>query len=142
RFYRSAPYPLLTTFDSPDFQSVCTARVRSNTPLQSLALANDEALFEIAQGLGARLLKEVPHGDEARLEHAFLLCYARPPTDAERNAVASFRETQFTSFTKDPAAAGAVAPKGSPEGIDPAEAASWTTVARALMNTDEFITRE
>lgn len=140
QFYRSAPYPLLTTFDSPDFQSVCTARVRSNTPLQSLAMANDEALFELARGLGARLLKEVPADDEKRLERAFFLCYARPPSDAERNAVASFRETQVTSFKSDPAAAEEVAPKV--EGIDPAEAASWTAVARALMNTDEFITRE
>ncbi len=139
QFYRSAPYPLLTTFDSPDFQSVCTARVRSNTPLQSLAMANDEALFELARGLGARLLKEVPADDEKRLERAFFLCYARPPSDAERNAVASFRETQVTSFKSDPAAAAEVAPKGA---TDPAEAASWTTVARALMNTDEFITRE
>ena len=139
QFYRSAPYPLLTTFDSPDFQSVCTARVRSNTPLQSLALANDEALFELAQGLGARLLKDVPADDEKRLERAFFLCYARPPSDAERNAVASFRESQLASFVKDPVAAEEVAPKGSK---DPAEAASWTAVARALMNTDEFITRE
>jgi hypothetical protein len=139
QFYRSAPYPLLTTFDSPDFQSVCTGRVRSNTPLQSLAMANDEALFELAQGLGARLLKEVPADDEKRLERAFFLCYARPPSDAERNAVASFRESQLASFRKDPVAAAAVAPKGA---TDPAVAASWTTVARALMNTDEFITRE
>jgi len=139
QFYRSAPYPLLTTFDSPDFQSVCTARVRSNTPLQSLAMANDEALFELAQGLGARVLKDVPAGDGKRIERAFLLCYARPPSDAERDAVASFRERQLASFKADPAAAAEVAPKV--EGIDPAEAASWTAVARALMNTDEFITR-
>jgi hypothetical protein len=45
-----------------------------------------------------------------------------------------------TSFKADPAAAAEVAPKMP--GIDPAEAASWTTLARALMNTDEFITRE
>lgn len=138
-FYRSAPYPLLTTFDSPDFQSVCTGRVRSNTPLQSLTLANDESLFELAQGLGARLMREVEGDDAARIRHAFLLCYSRPPAEAELNAVASFRETQVTSFRNDPAAAAEVAPKGSK---DPAEAASWTTVARALMNTDEFITRE
>lgn len=141
-FYRSAPYPLLTTFDSPDFQSVCTARVRSNTPLQSLALANDEALFELAQGVGARLLREVEGDDAERLRRAFLLCYSRPPSEAEENAVASFRETQLASFRSDPEAAAAVAPKGRPEHIDPATAASWTTVARALMNTDEFITRE
>lgn len=140
QFYRSAPYPLLTTFDSPDFQSVCTARVRSNTPLQSLAMANDEALFELARGLGARLLKEEPADAEKRLERAFLLCYGRPPSEAERNAVASFLDTQVVSFTADPTAAKEVAPEMP--GIDSAEAAAWTAVARTLMNTDEFITRE
>ena len=139
QFYRSAPYPLLTTFYSPDFHSVCSGRVRSNTPLQSLTLANDESLFELAQGLGARLMREVESDDTARIRHAFLLCYSRPPAEAELNAVASFRETQVASFRNDPAAAAEVAPKSSQ---DPAEAASWTTVARALMNTDEFITRE
>jgi len=138
RFYRSAPYPLLTTFDSPDFQTVCTGRVRSNTPLQSLTLANDQSLFELAQGLGARLL-EAPGDDLAKLEFAFALCFSRPPSDAEWNAVASFRETQLASFKADPTAAALVAPKDS---ADPAAAAAWTTVARALMNTDEFITRE
>ena len=80
--------------------------------MPSLALANDEALFELAQGLGARLLKEVPDDDGKRLERAFLLCYGRPPSDAERNAVASFREGQLASFRKDPAAAAEAAPKG------------------------------
>ena len=139
QFYRSSPYPLLTTFDSPDFQSVCTGRVRSNTPLQSLTLANDEGMFELARGLGERLLHEGGKDDNERLRHAFLLCYSRPPGDAELNAVASFRETQLASFLADPAAAEMVAQKGA---SDPAIAASWTTVARALMNTDEFITRE
>lgn len=141
-FYRSSPYPLLTTFDSPDFQSVCTGRVRSNTPLQSLTLANDESLFELAQGLGARLLREVPDDDDERIRRAFLLCYSRPPSLSERNAVASFCKTQFASFQADPAAAGMVASDMRPEGVDVATAAAWTAVARALMNTDEFITRE
>jgi hypothetical protein len=77
--------------------------------------------------------------DTLSLHDALPICYSRPPAEAELNAVASFRETQVASFRKDPAAAAEVAPKGS---TDPAEAASWTTVARALMNTDEFITRE
>ena len=81
-FYRSAPYPLFTTFDAPDFQTVCTRRQRSNTPLQSLTLANDPAFLEIAQGLAARLVRDVP-GEfaatlDARLRHAFALCFSRP----------------------------------------------------------------
>jgi hypothetical protein len=146
QFYRSAPYPLLTTFDSPDFQSTCTGRVRSNTPLQSLTLANDESLFEMAQGLGERLLREIPGEDasatEARIERAFQLCYSRPPAEGERYAVASFQESQRDAFQKSPADAAAVASKNNPKGTKSAAAASWTAVARALMNTDEFITRE
>jgi hypothetical protein len=33
-------------------------------------------------------------------------------------------------------------PEEVPEGFDAATAASWAALARALMNTDEFITRE
>ncbi len=148
RFYRSAPYPMLTTFDSPDFQNTCTRRARSNTPLQSLTMANDEALFEMAQGLGARLMREVPGTDSTanreRISRAFLLCYARPPAEPELETVAAFQEQQADSFRAAPDAAQAVAPgpDKAPKGFDPATAASWTAVARALMNTDEFITRE
>ncbi|MEX2581258.1 MAG: PSD1 and planctomycete cytochrome C domain-containing protein [Verrucomicrobiales bacterium] len=147
KFFRSAPYPLLTTFDSPDFQSVCTVRVRSNTPLQSLILANDDAMFELAQGLGARLMRDVEGTDSAanreRIRRAFALCFSRPPTEEEVEAVAAFQERRAAGFRADSEGAGKVAPETWPEKtFDPATAASWTAVARALMNTDEFITRE
>src|SRR5439155_6913529 len=45
-YFRSAPHPLFTTFDAPDFQTVCTRRGRSYTPLQALTVANDEAFLE------------------------------------------------------------------------------------------------
>lgn len=57
-FYRSAPYPLLTTFDAPEFSTVCTRRSRSNTPLQALAIANDPMFIELAQKLTIRVLKD------------------------------------------------------------------------------------
>lgn len=142
KFYRSAPYPLLTTFDSPDFQSVCTGRVRSNTPLQSLTLANDEAMFEIAKGLGARTMREVEGSDTDRIRHAFSLCYSRIPSPQELDAVAVFQQKQAQSFSNDKAAADSVAPEEFPDSFTLAEAASWSAVARALLNTDEFITRE
>ena len=54
-FWRSAPHPLLVTFDAPDAQPTCTRRNRSNTPLQALTLLNDAGFFEFAQGLAARV---------------------------------------------------------------------------------------
>src|SRR5262249_54567751 len=59
-FWRSSPYPFLTTLDAPDANVSCTRRVRSNTPLQALTLANDRGYFELAQGLAVRVLREIP----------------------------------------------------------------------------------
>ena len=80
-FFRSAPHPLFTTFDAPDFQTVCTRRGRSNTPLQALTVANDEAFLEFAQGLAARVLREVPADDRRRPPPPrFLLALCREPS--------------------------------------------------------------
>ena len=147
QFYRSAPYPLFTTFDSPDFQQVCTRRFRSNTPLQSLTLANDPAFLEIAQGLAARLVREVP-GEftatlNARLRHAFALCFSRPPSITELAALRSYVERQAQGFAKEPASAAALMNKElTKAGLTEAQSAALTAAARALFNTDNFITRE
>jgi len=142
RFYRSAPYPLFTTFDSPDFQAVCTARVRSNTPLQSLMSANDPAQFEFAQGLAARVLTEVPLSESDRISRIYMICLSRLPSATERSAISGFLERQLTYFSSSAEDAKQIAPPMLVVPVDIAMAASWTTLARALMNTDEFITRE
>ena len=136
---------MMTTFDTPDFQSVCTARPRSNTPLQSLTLANDEVFVELARGLAARLLKEIPGvgtpADRERVGRAFMICYSRPPSDAELDAVAAQVERQAQRFGADVAMAKQVT-GAAPETASPHLLAAWTAICRALINTDEFITRE
>ncbi len=144
-FYRSAPYPLFTTFDAPDFQQVCTRRHRSNTPLQSLTLANDPAFLEIAQGLAARLVREVP-GEfaatlEARLKHAFVLCFSRVPNATELAALRSYVERQVQGFTNQPVSS-LVSKELTKAGLTEAQSAALTAAARVLFNADNFITRE
>jgi len=146
-FYRSAPYPLFSTFDAPDFQTVCTRRQRSNTPLQSLTLANDPAFLEIAQGLASRLVREVP-GEfaatlDARLRHAFVLCFSRPPNATELAALRGYVERQAQGFASQPASATALVHKElTKAGLTEAQSAALTAAARVLFNTDNFITRE
>jgi len=146
-FFRSAPYPLFTTFDSPDFQNVCTRRTRSNTPLQALTVANDEAFFEIAQGLAARVLREVPPAATDpiadRIRHAFELCLCRPPSTQEFTILKDYYTAQRSDFANDPAAADAVIKGITPaRSTPPDEVAALVSVARAIINTDVFITRE
>ncbi|MEX2174817.1 MAG: PSD1 and planctomycete cytochrome C domain-containing protein [Pirellulaceae bacterium] len=142
-FFRSAPYPLFTTFDAPDFQTVCTRRVRSNTPLQALTVANDEAFVEMAQGLAARVIGDIPTVDiEARLDRAFLLCLCRPPSERELAVLQGFYDRQLTDLAADGDRAAALLSTELKKSSTQAAAAALVLVCRAILNTDAFITRE
>ncbi len=136
-YYRATPPPSMNVFDAPDGYSTCTRRIRSNTPLQALALLNDTAFFEFAENLATRVLKEAPAGDTARLEHAFRLCLARKPSATEASRLGDLLKAETASVTD----AEAKAVK-APAGVEPKQFAAWTTVARVLLNLDETITRE
>jgi len=140
--WRSNPYALFATFDGPNSNVTCTRRLRSNTPTQALMLANDQSLFEMAQALAVRTMSAPAATDAERLRYAFLRCLSRPPTDAEAGRLLAFYSSQVQSFTAAPTDAAAVVPKARPAAFGVPEAAAWTSVARVLMNVDEFITRE
>ena len=140
-FMRSAPYPMLTTFDTPKFNVTCTRRVRSNTPIQALTMANDQVMVEMAQALGRRLVASRAN-DESRLALAFELCFARLPDEHERVVLTSYLEAQRAMHADDDEAARKFAGLSWPEDVAVTEAAAWTAASRLLMNLDEFITRE
>lgn len=123
-FQRSAGHPGLIVFDAPDGTVSCTRRVRSNTPLQALTLLNDEAHVEFAAALSARVRKEAAT-DAERLKLGYLYALAREPRAAEQE-----RFLRFIQARRDSAPGGA------------SEEKVWNAAARALLNLDEFMTRE
>ncbi len=140
-FYRSAPYPLLSTFDAPDFSTVCTMRVRSNTPLQSLTVANDPVFTELAQGLARRILNtEALSSDTDRCVEMFRLCLTRTPDQRELDLLLNFHSRELSRFTSNPEDARGFVSQTDAK-IFAAELAAWTSVARTLFNTDEFVSR-
>jgi hypothetical protein len=141
-FMRSAPHPLFTTFDAPNFSQTCTRRMRSNTPLQSLTLANDPGQFELAQALGARVLSESCGGDRARLERAFRLALARRPDNQELDQLVDYLGRARGALMASPEDAKRIAGDIELTDARPVDIAAWVLVARVLMNLDEFITRE
>jgi len=140
-FRRSVPYPMLTTFDVPRFNSTCTQRVRSNTPLQSLALANDEAVLEQVRAFGRRLML-FSGDDQTRIDRGYQLCFSRKPDTVEQASLAQFVEEQRKDFNASQEDAERFVAGSIREGESPAELAVWLGVARVLLNLDEFITRE
>jgi mono/diheme cytochrome c family protein len=142
-FWRSSPDPFLVTFDAPGRNIACTRRVRSNTPLQALTLANDLAFVEISQGLASRVLAESPSAETAeRVRHAFRLCLSRQPGEAECQTLCDFVESQRAHFRERPDEAKKIVPAAVDGGASAEEAAALTALARVLLNLDEMITRE
>ena len=125
-FWRGTPYPSLTVFDAPNAQMACTRRARSNTPLQALTLLNDGAFVELAAGLAARLCTNDAQTDEDRIQQAFRLCLSRAPEDEEVDVLLDLIASEREAL----------------EGSETAEQQAWVSVARAMLNLDEFITRE
>jgi hypothetical protein len=138
-FVRSAPYPMLTTFDSPVFNTACTFRQRSNTPLQALTMANDETMVEMARALGRRIWAHSGN-DRDRLDYAYQLCFSRPVEAYELGRLEQYLDQQRQEYAVAQEAAGKLAGEAGEKPA--AEAAAWTALARVLLNLDEFVTRE
>ena len=141
-FQRTVPYPQLMNFDAPDATVAACKRERSNTSLQALNLLNDPVFVEAAQALAARLLREKAGEAMApRIDHLFQLCLGRAPSRRETELAADYYRRQTGIFEKDSAAAAALFPLEIP-GASRIETAAWTGLASAILNLDEFITRE
>ena len=141
---RTFLHPMLANFDAPSRDECAAARVNSNTPQQALTLLNDPAFVEAARGLAARLLNdEKATTDQDRLTAAYRIALNREPAVREIEALTTFLETQQDHFAAAPEEAAkllavGLAPKGD---LDPVLHASWTQLARVLLNAHETITR-
>jgi mono/diheme cytochrome c family protein len=134
---RTAPHAMGGTFDAPSGE-VCVARREvTNSALQALTMLNDVVLLDAARALAKRTA-EHEGKTEDRVAFLFRLCLVRPPTAEEATRIAKFYEVQKTRFAVDPERADAVAGAGQ----NAAERAAWTATARAILNLDEFVTKE
>src|SRR5262249_31229691 len=141
---RPLPHPSLVVFDAPN-REVCTdRRPRTNTPLQALTLLNDPVYVECARVLAQRTIKEGGKTPEERIAFAFRMCTGRTPRAEEVAVLRRVYEKQRERFAHDPEAAKkliSVGESARPEGVDPAELATWTTIGNILLNLDETITK-
>jgi hypothetical protein len=111
--------------------------------LQSLTLANDPMFFEIAQGLALRTLKATQSdaGVSERVDLMFRCCLSRAPGPDEASVLEHYWTRERARFEQDAEAARQAAPRDCGALASLCEAAAWTSVARVLLNTDEFVSR-
>jgi hypothetical protein len=148
-FKRTIPHPALMTFDAPDANVSCVVRNVSNTPLQSLALLNNESHTDAARALARRILdthiNESQHASlddqSKRLSMAMQWCTSRQPSTGELDALSRLWKRNCEIYSKERELSKLMTGEKE-ESSNTAELAAWIAVARVLLNLDELLTRE
>ncbi len=142
---RTVPPPSMTIFDAPTREACVVRRQVSSTPLQALALLNDEMYIETARKFAERIIKEGGASAPQRLAWALRAATSRPATDAEVRVLEEGLTRRLAQYRADPASAEKLLTAGeSPrdQSIGTAELAAYTTAASVILNLDEVITRQ
>ena len=139
---RTFLHPSMKAFDAPSREECAADRAQSNTPLQSLVLLNDPTYVEAAKALAVRILESQSADDLERLDFAFTRALSRPPSKEEGEVLTAFLGGQRTHYEDRPDQARnllAIGLYSPPPDLDAAELATWTSVARAVLNKHEFV---
>jgi hypothetical protein len=142
---RTAPPPSMTVFDAPTREFCVIRRPMSSTPLQALALLNDEMYIETARILAERLIREGGTTPASRLAYGFRLATSRKPSAEETAVLEAGFQQRLKQYRADKAAAEKLLSAGEAprdRSLDPAELAAYTTAAGVILNLDEVITRQ
>jgi hypothetical protein len=142
---RTFLHPSLLAFDAPAREECTAARMNSNTPQQALVLLNDPIYVEAARVFAENIIRRGGGRFEHQLDWAFRRALARPARPAERQLMESLWRKQHDRFQAAPGQAGELISTGEFKGarrLDTVELAAWTSVARALMNLHETMTRD
>jgi hypothetical protein len=119
---RTAPPPLMSIFDAPGREHCVVERQVTNTPLQVLALWNDEGLVEAARAFAERCLA-ASDDDVVRVHFAFRTVLQREPTTAETATCLRLldRHPTLTTATE--------------------QLTAWTVLTNLLLSLDEALHR-
>jgi hypothetical protein len=144
QWQRTFLHPSLLVFDAPPREECTVNRVSSNTPLQALALLNDPTYLEAARVFAQNILKQGGGTVGARINWAFLRALGRMPAPQERRVLADLHRKSLAGFQRDPGSAKELIGIGDaplPKNMNAPALAAMTTVARAILNLHETITR-
>lgn len=133
---RVSPFPMFITFDA-SARNVCTSRrIRTNTPLQSLTLLNDSTFFTAAKALAVKMASAHPNDESLCLQKGYESVMFRAPDVERLDALQLLYQDALNHYkTRKPSNSTAIS-----EG-ETARLKAFTLVANALMNLDEFVTK-
>ncbi|MCS7469377.1 DUF1553 domain-containing protein [Stieleria sp. ICT_E10.1] len=91
---RTTPDRFLTTLDCPDPANLTPKRITTTTPLQSLALFNNDFMLRQARYFAQRIGREAGTDPAAQVDRAFALALGRQPSQQEAQLATEFVDRQ------------------------------------------------
>ena len=142
-FWRRLSAPA-SFFDISKRQACQVRNIRTNTPLQALALLNDPAFVECGRALAQKSLSQ-GIGVRQRLAWAFRQATCRRPTDTELDVLLAGYTRLLAGYKADPAAATRLLSVGSSPAtatVSAVELAALACSCSVILNLDETLNRE
>ena len=136
---RTAPYPSMVTFDGTSHEVCSSRRIRTNTPLQSLTTLNDYAYIEAAQYFAYRMQDLGGNNLQRQISKGYALAMYKPISIEKLKVFEGLYSNAIQKFQSDTTKMIAMA--GNSKVKQTASTAAMVVVAGAMMNLDEFITK-
>ena len=133
---RTNPFPNQITFDGTDRTTCSSRRIRTNTPLQSLALLNDPVYMDAAKAIGNYMDTLTVNNELDRLKAGYQKVMLRTPDTSKLNDLFILYKDAKKHYKKESALAVKLVTKKTSQRED---LAALTMVAHALLNLDEFV---
>jgi len=142
---RTVPPPSMITFDAAS-RDLCTVkRQNTSTPLQALVLLNDPQIVEAARMLAYRSIEKIESGVGDQISYMFQLATSRMPNEGEINSLKSYFDEELERYEQSPNDAELFLSignyKSKPKNQEMPKLAAYASVASAIINLDETITK-
>jgi hypothetical protein len=138
---RTIPPPSMSAFDASTREFCSVRQSRTNTPLQALALMNEELYVAAARALAQRVM-EAETDYEKRIALAMQLVIGRDPSPEELKVLSASLQRNEARFTAAPEFSQKLLAGDANRKFTPAEQAAWTLVGATILNLDEAVTRQ
>jgi hypothetical protein len=133
----------MLTFDGGSGEVCQIRRIRTNTPLQALVTLNDPVYLEAAAGLARRMIEQA-ETTTSRAARGLRLALIRPLVKGETAPLVALQQEAQKGFEAAPEKADALLKSSratAPNGMSKPAFAAWIVTANAILNLNEFLTR-
>lgn len=149
----TVPPPNMLIFDASNRDQCEVQRLRTNTPLQALAMLNDPVILESSRVLAGKLLSSQQPGLDrdqelqdppALIGHAFRRVLCRLPGKKEQDILLDYYEKELERYRHDPEAAAEFIRVGEypqHKQVNPVHQAALMSVIHTLYNLEETVTK-